>query len=78
MAEYPWLNNYDNGVPHTLEPYPDITLLDVIKENAVRGPDKTMIWFKGNTISYSRFVEYVALLARALAGLGVKRATASR
>jgi len=25
-----WLNNYDKGVPHTLEPYPDITLLDVI------------------------------------------------
>jgi long-chain acyl-CoA synthetase len=73
VADYPWLNNYDKGVPHTLQPYPDITLLDVIKENAAQGRGQAMIWFKGNTISYQKFVEYVELLARALAGLGVKK-----
>ncbi len=32
-----------------------------------------MIWFKGNTISYKKFVDYVELLARALVGSGVKK-----
>ncbi len=41
MPDYPWLNNYDKGVPHTLEPYPDITLLDVIKENAAQGQGRS-------------------------------------
>ena len=73
MADYPWLNNYDPGVPHTLEPYPDITLLDVIRENAAQRPDQAMIWFKGSSISYRQFADYVDLLARALAGLGLKK-----
>jgi len=28
MDVKPWLDNYDQGVPHTLEPYPDKTILD--------------------------------------------------
>jgi len=31
MAEYRWFDHYDPGVPHTLEPYPTMTLLDVRK-----------------------------------------------
>ena len=73
MAEYPWLKNYDKGVPLTLEPYPDITFLDIIEQNARQRPDTVMMWFKGNTISYGQFAEYVDLLARALAGIGVKK-----
>ena len=73
MADYPWLKNYDEGVAHSLQPYPDITLLEVIKENARQNPDHMMIWFKGNTISYRQFAEYVDTLAKALAGIGVKK-----
>jgi len=73
VADYPWLKNYDEGVAHSLQPYPDITLLEVIKENARQNPDHMMIWFKGNTISYRQFAEYVDTLAKALAGIGVKK-----
>lgn len=73
MSDYPWLKNYDEGVPRTLEPYPDITLLDVIVDNARQRPDAEMIWFKGSTISYAQFAKYVDTLAKALAGAGVKK-----
>ncbi|HAR97737.1 MAG TPA: AMP-dependent synthetase, partial [Syntrophus sp. (in: bacteria)] len=32
-----------------------------------------MMWFKGNVITYARFQTYVEDVARALAGLGVKK-----
>jgi len=73
VTEYPWHKNYDEGVPASLQPYPEITLLEVIKENAAQRPDHMMIWFKGNTISYRRFAEYVDMLAKALGGIGIKK-----
>jgi long-chain acyl-CoA synthetase len=73
VAAYSWHKNYDQGVPASLQPYPDITLLQVIKENAAQKPDHMMIWFKGNTISYRQFAEHVDTLAKALAGIGVKK-----
>jgi long-chain acyl-CoA synthetase len=73
VADYPWLKNYDKGVPHSLKPYPEHTLIEVIAENARQRPKHTMIWFKGNTISYGRFSALVDLLAKALAGIGVKK-----
>ncbi|HOG08690.1 MAG: AMP-binding protein [Syntrophales bacterium] len=73
MADYPWFRNYDAGVPRTLAPYPDKTLLDVVAETAGQRPGHTMMWFKGNVITYARFQTYVEDVARALAGLGVKR-----
>jgi len=73
LADYPWFRNYDAGVPHTLAPYPDRTLLDVVAETARQRPGHTMMWFKGNVITYARFQAYVEDVARALAGLGVRR-----
>jgi len=73
LADYPWFRNYDAGVPHTLAPYPDRTLLDVVAETARQRPGHTMMWFKGNVITYARFQTYVEDVARALAGLGVRR-----
>ena len=32
MAAAPWLDHYDAGVPETLAPYPDRTLLDDVAE----------------------------------------------
>jgi len=73
LADYPWFKNYDAGVPHTLAPYPDRTLLDVVAETARQRPGHTMMWFKGNVITYARFQAYVEDMARAFAGLGVRR-----
>ena len=39
MAEYRWLKNYDAEVPHSLEPYPQKTLIDYVDEAAKERPD---------------------------------------
>jgi len=73
LADFPWFKNYDPGVPRTLEPYPDRTLLDVAVATARERPGHTMMWFKGGVITYARFIEHVEGVARALAALGVKK-----
>ncbi|MCK9229154.1 MAG: AMP-binding protein [Syntrophales bacterium] len=73
MADYPWFKSYDAGVPHTLAPYPDKNLLDVVAETTRQRPDHMMMWFKGNVITYSRFQKYVEDTTRALVGLGVMK-----
>lgn len=39
-AQRPWLKHYDPGVPHSLEPYPDIALHDLLRNTARETPDK--------------------------------------
>ena len=41
MAEYRWLKNYDPGVPKTLEPYPQKTLIDYVDESTKEHPVPT-------------------------------------
>ncbi len=38
MNEKPWLKHYDPGVPHTLQPCPERTLLDVVSDTARQRP----------------------------------------
>lgn len=45
----PWLEHYDPGVPRTLAPYPQSTLLDVVREAAARRPDHPALLFKNPT-----------------------------
>ena len=40
MTEGRWLANYDEGVPTSLEPYPDRTLIDYLQEAATNWPDR--------------------------------------
>jgi long-chain acyl-CoA synthetase len=37
--EKDWLKHYDDGVPHTLEPYPEQTLLDMVSDAARQRPE---------------------------------------
>jgi len=68
-----WLERYDEGVPTTLEPYPDRTLLDYLSEAARNWPDRAAVLFKGSTISYLQLEEESDSLAAAFAAIGVKR-----
>jgi hypothetical protein len=43
MKERPWLSSYDPGLPHTLAPYPDGTLLDVLAETVRQRPGARVI-----------------------------------
>jgi long-chain acyl-CoA synthetase len=73
MAEYPWFKSYDPGVPHTLAPYPEITLLDVLAEAAQQRPDSAMLIYQGREISYQEVEAHSNALATALIKDGVKK-----
>ena len=48
----PWLGHYDDGVPATLAPYPEKTLVDVVKASAAERPRHPAVLFKGARLSY--------------------------
>jgi len=73
MAEYRWLKNYDPGVPHTLEPYPQKTLIDYVDEAVKEKPDYPMLLFKKRKISYAEFQKLSDEFAAAMAAKGVKK-----
>src|SRR5256885_17183279 len=50
--ERPWLAHYDDGVPATLAPYPQQTLVDIVKATAAERPRHTAAIFKGAPLPY--------------------------
>ena len=73
MRDKPWIKHYDKGVPHSLQPYPEITLVDVVRKTAEDHPERTALFFKGSAISYGEFERQSDALAAALLSLGVDR-----
>jgi long-chain acyl-CoA synthetase len=69
----PWLAHYDAGVPETLAPYPDRTLLDYLADSARERPNQAALLFKGARTTYSELARLSDACASALAVLGVKR-----
>src|SRR3989441_12972183 len=45
-------SHYDDGVPATLAPYPEQTLVDIVKATAAERPRHTAAIFKGARLSY--------------------------
>ena len=68
-----WFRNYDDGVPRSLEPYPDLTLLDYLRQNAASWPERPALFFKGATISYENLEKWSDRFAAGLIGLGVQQ-----
>jgi long-chain acyl-CoA synthetase len=73
MENKPWIQNYDKGVPATLQPYPKKTLIDVMRETATQRPKHPALIFKGKTITYSELDRLSDALANALVSMGIKR-----
>ena len=85
MEHKPWLKKYDKGVPHTLEPYPQIPLFGFVEQAARDYPNNTALIFKpramkgaldgltGGKMDYRTFNELTDRMAGALAKLGVKK-----
>ncbi len=69
----PWLSHYDPGVPATLAPYPDRTLVDYLADAARNQPDKPALLFKGATMTYGELERLSDACASAFAALGVAR-----
>src|SRR5947209_1616177 len=72
MTNPGWLANYDEGVPHSLEPYPDRTLIDYLRDASAKWPDRPALLFKGATINYGRLDKESDAFAAALHKLGVR------
>ena len=70
---HPWLSHYDAGVPKTLAPYPQRTLLDYLAESARTLGNKPILSMKGRTVSYAELEQSTNAFASALSTLGVKR-----
>jgi long-chain acyl-CoA synthetase len=73
VEEKPWFKSYDPGVPHTLRPYPDCTLLDVLSETVRKQPDHVALIFKGVRITSAELDRLSDAFGAALAAQGVKK-----
>ena len=72
-ATAPWLSHYDPGVPPTLAPYPNRTLLDAIAGHARAQPHRPAMLFKGARITYGELERLSDACAAAFASLGITR-----
>jgi long-chain acyl-CoA synthetase len=72
MNNPPWFKHYDQGVPYTLAPYPERTLIDVFSESASQRPNHRALLFQGKAVSYGELERLSTTFASALIGLGVK------
>ena len=68
-----WTSHYDAGVPTSVAPYPDRTLLDYLDETAHDHPGRAALLFKGRTVSYGELGSLSDAFAAHLVSLGVKR-----
>ena len=68
-----WLARYDPGVPRSLAPYPDTTLLDYTAETARLRPGHPALLFKGASMTARELERLSDAFAAALVGLGVKK-----
>jgi len=71
MSERPWLSHYDDGVPHTLAPYPAITMLDLLRDSARERPGDEAFLFMGSSISWRELELKSSAFASALRAQGV-------
>lgn len=72
MAKYPWLDFYDEGVPHTQE-YPKITLQQFLADTAAKYPDRVCTIFKGAEITYQEMEDLSDCLAAGFKSIGLKK-----
>lgn len=68
-----WFRSYPEGVPHTLEPYPELSVFGMLESSARKHPDATALAWFGRRLSYSRLLSEVERCSAALAALGVTK-----
>ena len=68
----PWTSRYDAGVPASLAPYPQRTLVDYLDDAAQEAADAPALMFKGRTITHGELAALSDAFAAHLVRLGVK------
>jgi len=72
----PWFGQYPEGVPRSLEPYPEKNLFSLLAESAERHPSApAVVWSVpgGKTLTYAEVLAQTEKFSAVLAGLGVKK-----
>lgn len=75
-ADKPWQQHYRIGpypIKKTKQPYPELSLPDILDHSALNYPDRPAIFFLERTIPYLELKLLVDRLATALADLGVQK-----
>ena len=67
----PWFASYPPGVPHSLEPYPDMSVFGMLERSAREHPGATALGWFGKKLSYADLLREVEKCSAALAALGV-------
>ena len=73
MSAKPWLDHYDKDVPKTLKPYPEITLIETLRETVQIKPEFPVLLFKGEPMCAMDLEELSNSMAAALIAKGVKK-----
>ena len=73
MLERAWLKHYDACVSHTLWPYPNKTLFEVLAESARQRPGYPALIFNGAQMSYEQLEHLSNAFAHSLMDLNVKK-----
>lgn len=73
MITKSWIKFYDEGVPATLHPYPERTLLDMVRDTVRQRPQHPALIFKGAVMSYADLERLSNALAAALVDQGVQK-----
>jgi long-chain acyl-CoA synthetase len=74
----PWFSSYPDGVPRSMEPYPERSLYSILEDSARRFPNAPALTFRlpgapaGITMSYAELLGQVERFGEVLRGLGVK------
>ena len=68
----PWFASYPHGVPHTLEPYPDVSVFGMLETSARRFADRPALAWFGRHVSFGRLLAEVERFSSVLNGLGVR------
>ncbi len=69
----PWLSHYDPGVPPTLAPYPNRTLVDYLADAARAQPNAPALLFKGARLSFADLDRLSDACSSAFSALGIGR-----
>ena len=69
----PWHGHYDSGVPASLAPYDEITLVDVVRRQAAQRPHAPALRFEGAVTTYAELLGAAEAFACALEQRGVRR-----
>ena len=73
MEEKPWFKSYDPGLPHTLRPYPEHTLLEAVRDTVQQRPKHAALIFKDRHMSYAELEQLSDAFGTALVNLGVSK-----